>query len=310
MGDDEDKRGQRDNTDREHKPEHAQDRENAPRGHLGTGPSLDLGGGGQRRQFTERSEQTQQERQEPTIDDRPIAPKTGDEEVDRQSEEQGHRLIPEDEFNERIKGEHGAVPSQDRQSSTISVEPDRPAETIGSASKPRDQEQVLKDAQDQQRETPDQALSPDQRRAALHEASAAVEKDQAALKEAWEREDDPKVKEQIALKAGIEQADFNRHAAGERADLAAEENGPQSIEALRAKRESREAEATYEQGVADWHKNSVRDSDYERYDDKWSREAERAEAREANSNETQAEKSEALTAQFNASSSMSHGHGR
>ena len=302
MSDDEDKRGQKDNTDREHKPEHAQDRENAPRGHLGTGPSLGLGGTSSPRDTTQTIEPSERMRREPEIDDRPVAPKTGDEEIDRMSEEQGHRLIPEDEFNERIKGEQGAVPN--------APNPERPAETIGSASKPRDQEQVLKEAQDQQRETPDQELSPDQRRAALYEASSTLEKDQAELKDAWEREDDPKVKEQIALKAGIEQADFNRHAADERAALASEENGPQSIETLRAKRESREAEATYDQGVAEWHKRSVHDSDYERYDDKWSQEAEIAEEREASSNETQAEKNEALTAQFNASSSMSQGHGR
>jgi len=156
MSDDEDKRGQKDNTDREHKPEHAQDRENAPRGHLGTGPSLGLGGTSSPRDTTQTIEPSERMRREPEIDDRPVAPKTGDEEIDRMSEEQGHRLIPEDEFNERIKGEQGAVPN--------APNPERPAETIGSASKPRDQEQVLKEAQDQQRETPDQELSPDHAR--------------------------------------------------------------------------------------------------------------------------------------------------
>jgi len=167
---------------------------------------------------------------------------------------------------------------QDRPAATKSVEVDRTAESTGTASRPRDQEQVLKEAQDQQRETPDQELSPDQ--------------------------------EQIALKANIEKADFDRHAAPERAELAIEENGPQSIDVLKAKREGREAEAVYEQGVADWHKNSVRDSEYERYDDKWSKEAEIAEEREANSNETQAEKDAALDRQFDASASKSFGHDR
>jgi len=51
---------------------------------------------------------------------------------------------------------------QDRPAATKSVEVDRTAESTGTASRPRDQEQVLKEAQDQQRETPDQELSPDQ----------------------------------------------------------------------------------------------------------------------------------------------------
>lgn len=185
----------------------------------------------------------------------------------------------------------------------------RPGETVGSASKPRDQAEVLKAAQDKQRDTPDQKLTPEQRRAALQEASAAVAQDQAQQKKAWEAETDPKKKEQMALKAGIEQTDFKRQTARENADLTAQEKGAQSPQALKAKSESRAADKAHNQGVADWHKRSVRDSSYEPFDKKWSNEAERAKARESKSKDPQEKKDTALERQFNTTAGHGKGHG-
>ena len=185
----------------------------------------------------------------------------------------------------------------------------RPGETIGSASKPRDQAAVLKTAQDKQRETPDQKLTPEQRRTALQEASAAVAKDQERQKKAWEAETDPKKKEQMALKAGIEQADFKRQAARENADLTIQEKGAQSSQALKAKSNVRAADKAYNQGLADWHKRSVRDSSYEPFDKRWSKEVERAKARESKSKDPQEKKDAALERQFNSAASHGKGHG-
>ncbi len=186
---------------------------------------------------------------------------------------------------------------------------DRLGATVGSASKPRDQAEVLKAAQDKQRDTPDQKLTPEQRRAALQEASAAVAKDQAQQKKAWEAETDPKKKEQIALKAGIEQADFKRQTARENADLTAQEKGAQSPQTLKAKSEVRAADKAYNQGVAEWHKRSVRDNSYEPFDKKWSNEAERAKARESKSKDPQEKKDAALERQFNTTAGHGKGHG-
>lgn len=177
------------------------------------------------------------------------------------------------------------------------------------ADRPRSQARVLKEAQDKQRESPEQKLSHQQRRFALEEASVSVAKEQQVLKKAWEAEGDPRRKEQIALKAGIEQADFDRQAARERADLTAQENGPQSIEALRAKKEVKAADKAYDQGVAEWHKRSVRDRNYERFNKKWSKEAERAEARETKSKDSQEKKNTALDRQFNPIADYGSGHG-
>lgn len=208
---------------------------------------------------------------------------------------------------EPAKESSGPVPREVERGKEGQV--DRPGETIGSASKPRDQAEVLKGAQDKQRETPEQKLTPEQRRAALQEASATVAKDQAQQKKAWEAETDPKKKEQMALKAGIEQADFKRQTARDNADLTAQEKGAQSIDASRARRAVKEADKEYDKGAAEWHKRSVRDSSYEPFDDKWSKEAERAKARESKSKDPQEKKDAALQRQFSAAAGLGRGHG-
>jgi len=215
--------------------------------------------------------------------------------------------IREERGLEPAKEKSGPVPREVDRKKEAQV--DRPGETIGSASKPRDQAEVLKAAQDKQRDTPDQKLTPEQRRAALQEASAAVAKDQAQQKKAWEAETDPKKKEQMALKAGIEQADFKRQTARENADLTANEKGAQSPQTLKAKSEVRAADKAYDQGAADWHKRSVRDGSYEPFDKKWSNEAERAKARESKSKDPQEKKDAALERQFNTTAGHGKGHG-
>lgn len=113
----------------------------------------------------------------------------------------------------------------------------------------------------------------------------------------------------MALKAGIEQADFKRQTARENADLTAQEKGAQSPQTLKAKSEVRAADKAYNQGVADWHKRSVRDNSYEPFDKKWSNEAERAKARESKSKDPQEKKDAALERQFNMTAGHGKGHG-
>lgn len=228
-------------------------------------------------------------------------PKIADDRYEKYKEKEAERLgLQKDQIPEK-----GPIAQNDRPS----VQVDSPGATVGSASKPRDQAEVLKAAQDKQRDTPDQKLTPEQRRAALQEASEAVAKDQAQQKKAWEAETDPKKKEQMALKAGIEQADFKRQTARENADLTAQEKGAQSPQTLKAKSEVRAADKAYNQGVADWHKRSVRDSSYEPFDKKWSNEAERAMARESKSKDPQEKKDAALERQFNTTAGHGMGHG-
>lgn len=103
MADESNKRGSRDNTDLPYKPDNAQNHENAPRGHQGTGsvamPGPGLGGAarvtasreeGQTAQSPEQlDQQTQQE------DQRPRIVETGDDEVD-QFYAEGNRVVDQD----------------------------------------------------------------------------------------------------------------------------------------------------------------------------------------------------------------------
>ena len=215
--------------------------------------------------------------------------------------------IREERGLDPAKEKSGPVPREAERKKEAQV--NRPGATVGAASKPRDQAEVLKAAQDKQRDASDQKLTPEQRRAALQEASATVAKDQAQQKNGWEAETDPKKKEQMALKAGIEQADFKRQAARENADLTAQEKGAQSPQTLKAKSEVRAADKAYNQGVADWHKRSVRDNSYEPFDKKWTNEAELAKARESKSKDPQGKKDAALERQFNTTTGHGKGHG-
>jgi hypothetical protein len=147
------------------------------------------------------------------------------------------------------------------------------------------------------------------RKQALNKATIEQGKDQAAQRAVWEAEKDPKKQKQLALKAGIEQADFRRHTARESADITAQEKGAQSPQTLKAKSEVRAADKAYNQGVADWHKRSVRDNSYEPFDKKWSNEAERAKARESKSKDPQEKKDAALERQFNTTAGHGKGHG-
>lgn len=105
--DDQSKRGTRDNTGRDHKPANVQNNENAPTGQLGTNrltqPSLSLGGGSKRKWATQSGEidtgsAEQSEPTQPAQDNRPIAEKTGVEEIDKQSEANGFQLKTMDEI--------------------------------------------------------------------------------------------------------------------------------------------------------------------------------------------------------------------
>jgi hypothetical protein len=102
--DDDDKKGSRDNTGREHKPENAQNKENAPSGQLGTNrlivQGLSLGGGSKPRQATQKIDQTppppgQGKNAEPAKDNRPVFHETNDPDVNRHYK-QDHRMIPKD----------------------------------------------------------------------------------------------------------------------------------------------------------------------------------------------------------------------
>lgn len=101
-----DDRGSKDNTGHEHKPDHAKANENAPTGSLGTNristPSLGLGGSSQQNRTAQQAKQTQQSPDQKTQqaeDNRPIAIKTNDEEVNAQSEADGQQLMTQEEIN-------------------------------------------------------------------------------------------------------------------------------------------------------------------------------------------------------------------
>lgn len=100
MNDDDqgDDRGKNDNTGRAYKPEQAQNRENAPTGHLGTGriATPNLGGSPHPRQVQRTSDQTQGEQSPDRQDNRPLAAKTGDKEVDAHYGKD-HRLVTDRE---------------------------------------------------------------------------------------------------------------------------------------------------------------------------------------------------------------------
>lgn len=117
MTDESNKRGSRDNTDLPHKPENAQNYQNAPRGHQGTGsvamPGPGLGGAtrvtasreeGQTSHSPEQpDQQTQQE------DHRPVIAETGDGEVD-QFYSQDNRVADQDgEFSDLIGRKHAEM---------------------------------------------------------------------------------------------------------------------------------------------------------------------------------------------------------
>lgn len=112
--DDDDKRGSRDNTGRDHKPDHAQNKENAPQGHLGTnrlGPAgLSLGGTGSRKQATQDGEQTQQARA-PEKDTRPLASLTEDKEVNDHYGKD-HRLVSDQERKDMVEKSQSPEKSQ------------------------------------------------------------------------------------------------------------------------------------------------------------------------------------------------------
>ena len=110
MSDRRDDEGPRDNTSPEHKPENAANTSKAPKGSIGlqnSHPSLNLGGA-QNREFTfvlEADEQHKADQTTPAPEDtRPIAIKSGDKEIDAQSEADGFQLKSQEEIDQ-LSGE-------------------------------------------------------------------------------------------------------------------------------------------------------------------------------------------------------------
>lgn len=127
--DNDDERGKNDNTGKDHKPDHAQNNENAPRGELGTnritGPSLGMGGARQARtnigaaaQTQETGEHSQQPAQDQGPDKtKPYAIATGDADQDKElakdhtvvSREEAEAMLGKDTVAQKFFDE----PSQD-----------------------------------------------------------------------------------------------------------------------------------------------------------------------------------------------------
>ena len=116
-----DPKGSRDNTEHDHTPDTARHYANAPPGSLGTNslPGLSLGGSTRSKWKTQVGEQAGQGspeisqepvQAEPVKDERPIAVKTGDADVDRQSEADGYQLKTMDEIRDMA---HGKPEAQD-----------------------------------------------------------------------------------------------------------------------------------------------------------------------------------------------------
>ncbi|MEM7061105.1 MAG: hypothetical protein AAF557_26290 [Pseudomonadota bacterium] len=102
-GDDDDERGRKDNTGRDHRPKQSQDRDRAPRGHIGTGPprapSPGMGYSVRAQQSARSFPQAGDSRdQQPAKDNRPIALKTNDRAVNKEAREQGYRLVKEQDL--------------------------------------------------------------------------------------------------------------------------------------------------------------------------------------------------------------------
>jgi hypothetical protein len=104
--DDDDKKGSRDNTGRDHKPANARNNENAPRGQLGTNrltpPGLSLGGRSPKTWATQTAEQKPQSQ-----DNQAYSIATGDEAVDKQAAET-NRVISREEAEKMIGRENVA----------------------------------------------------------------------------------------------------------------------------------------------------------------------------------------------------------
>lgn len=102
--DNEDRRGWKNNTSRQHKPKDSKDYENAPTGHLGFEvvftPSPSLGMAVSKARSTNAGKITQSQEAAEKPDNRPIAMQTGDKEVDGHYG-QSHNLLTEKEFSER-----------------------------------------------------------------------------------------------------------------------------------------------------------------------------------------------------------------
>lgn len=112
-----DKRGSKDNADRQHKPKSAQNYEHAPRGHLGTNNLLGPGIGGSTspRINTSKTEHTEQEPQkhvDPTKDDRVVFFETDDPEVNAQWQKT-HRMIPKDGEGRGVTKEGPSISQSD-----------------------------------------------------------------------------------------------------------------------------------------------------------------------------------------------------
>lgn len=130
MSDNDDDRAKKDNAGKEHKPEHAQDNENAPRGSSGIGrtfgPSLGLGGSRQRQANTQAAEQTAPERKEPkqnqgktperhhdpANDPRPVFHETEDK-ATNDFYKKTHRMIPKDAPERGVSQEGPRVSQSD-----------------------------------------------------------------------------------------------------------------------------------------------------------------------------------------------------
>lgn len=104
MSEDENDRGDRDNTGREHRPKSSQHNENAPTGSQGTHHMTPSPGGGmsQKRHATQSREQGDDaqgrtpSQQDQGTDSQPAFKETGDKEVDAHYQET-HRMIPKDD---------------------------------------------------------------------------------------------------------------------------------------------------------------------------------------------------------------------
>lgn len=207
------------------------------------------------------------------------------------------------EMAQEEKKENG-IPCHMREGGSKALEQDRQAQQISQAlQRPKDQKKIIDDALSKKQAELDSKLTPEVRRGALKEAETLHKDKQTVLAQAQEREPNSARKEQIALRGDIEKNDFERHAAQQRAKVASQESGPQSLGVLKAKRQGREADTKYDQEVALWHKRSVRDPQYERFDKKWSAEAVKASAREQSIKSSQKEKDVALNRQFDLAAS-------
>ncbi|WP_424991315.1 hypothetical protein [Fluviibacterium sp. S390] len=103
----------KDNTGLEPKPEGVQQPGAAPKGHLGHKPASPAPGGTtQARTVTQKLEQSGRQQAQPVEDTRPIAVKTGDEQIDKQSEENGQQVMSMDDIKAKAHGEDASQKSE------------------------------------------------------------------------------------------------------------------------------------------------------------------------------------------------------